>query len=256
MTKLKSLVLCVASSLLTVVLMLGISHVNVKYESQLVVKGNTNLAKGDIGEFTAQVSKPSWFLYDTVYQWKVLHARGVVQYRSVSDNNILIPAGVEDDKMWVVTSAVNHYNYILWSDVVPLDVVVTPVTVGAPSPNPGPIPPGPTPNPGPTPTPVTDPLFVVAIFDNANPLTLTSDQLSVHNGSEDMVTSLKSMNVTWRNYDKASPGMSDPSWQAVINKLGTPCVVIVDGKGKGYYEGKLVSKTDIINHVNDVRSGK
>lgn len=252
MGKLKVLVLCTISSILGMVLMFGISHVKIKTESQLVVKGTTNVIKGDIVELSAQVANPSWFMSKAVVQWKVLHSKGVVNYHSSSPNEIFFPAGITDDKFWVLTSAVIHNNYLLWSDVVPLDVVATPVTVGAPNPNPNPPDPGPTPNP----TPVTTPLWAIAIFDNTNPLTLNADQLYVHNNTEDMQTKLKPLNITWRNYDKANPSLSNPSWQALISEVGLPLIVIVDDNGKNYYKGKLISQTDTISRGEAVRSGK
>lgn len=254
MTKLKVLFLCLASSLLTIASMSAVSHINFKNSPQLTIKGPSNLAKGEMAQFRANIERSSWFLSKTIFQWKVLHSKGVINYLSSGNGDIFFPVGLNKDKFWVVCSAVNHYNYILWNNVEPLDTVVMPLNVGDPAPdppNPGPLPP-PDP-PGPTPIPVTTSLWAISVFDNNNPLTLTSDQLVVHNSSEDMQASLKPLSVIWRNYDKASPTLQDASWQTLLSKTGVPALIIVDEKGKSYYEGKLVSKNDVINRVNSIR---
>lgn len=258
MSKLKTVFLCVASSILTVTLMLGLNHVTWKSNTVLSVSGPATAVKGDILEYKANVTNKSWFLNKTVYQWKVLHKNGEVVYRAVSDNDILVPAGLLDEKIYIVCSAVNYYDYVVHGYVEPLDIIVTPTVIGSP------VPPGPGPGPGPIPpvpptppTPVvTGKLFAIAVFDNTTVTSLTPDQLAVHNSTA-IAADLAKLDTEWRNYDKQNPAIADPSWQAVLSKVTLPALFIVDEKGKDVYEShKLVSVTDIETQVKKLRGIK
>lgn len=254
MTKLKIVILCTICVVLGIVSGVSLSRVKVSPPTTLVVTGNTAVSKGGLIDLTANVENPSWFLTNTIYQWKVLHNNGELPFRSVTANNILLPAGLNNDKVFVILSAVNYHNYIAWGSVSPLDTKVIPVTVGdAPAPGPGPIPPVP-PTP-PAPTPITDPLWAIAVFDNTAALTWTPDQLKLHN-STTVVAATKALNVTWKNYDKANPALADPTWQAEIAKVGLPALFLMDVKGKTYYSGKAISETDAVIQINIVRGGK
>lgn len=251
MGKLKTLGLCVFSVILGITLTVGYFNLNtdMTVKSQLKVTGPTNVSKGDYPEFLAEVTKPSWFQSKAIYQWKVVNSKGVIQHRAVTNSDILVPAGMDEDRLWVLTSVVVHNNYLLWNEVVPLGVVVTPVTVGTPTPTPVP--------PPPTPIPVTfkGPLFAIGVFDNSNPLVLSEDQLYMHNNVADIQEALKALDTTWKNYDRTNPALAPSSWQSIINTIGAPTLILVDKDGKDYYKGKLISKIDTLNRIYSIRNG-
>lgn len=257
MSKLKTVLLCAASCVLTATLMIGLNSAHFqKNNGSLIVDGPATAVKGDILEYKASTTSTSWFLNKTIYQWKVLHHNGEVVYRAVSNNDILVPSGLVDDKFYIVCSAVNYYDYVVRGSVEPLGVAVLSTVVGEPSP----VPPGPTPIPPPNPTPptpiVTGKLFAIAVFDDAALMSITPDQLAVHNSTA-IATDLAKLDTEWRSYDKQNPALSDPSWQTVLSKVTLPALFIVDDKGKDIYSShKLVSIADVENQIKTLRGIK
>jgi hypothetical protein len=258
MTKLKVFLLCAATAALTFGLTLAVESTRKTTEPcSLVINGPAMVNKGGIVQFNAVVKNPSWFLTKTVYQWKVLHKDGELKYNSLGDNGIYLPAGVNSDKLFVITSAVNYHNYLLWGSVSPLDTKVSVVSVGDPVP-PGPGPgPGPNPPPPPDPTPVSVPLFAVLIHDSTTDINLTPGQLALKN-SQTIQAKLKQLNTSWKIYDKANPVLADPKWQAAITKAGLPGLFLVDKDGKQYNIGneKVVNEDSTVLEVQSLRGNK
>lgn len=253
--KLKAILLCAATALLTFGVTFGViefSH-KVSNPTSLVVTGPVSVGKGEIIEFNAEVKNPSWFLAKTIYQWKVLHKDGEIKYSKIGDNGIYLPSGVNADKVYVITSAVTYRNFLLWGIVDPLDTKVSVVNVGDPTP-PGPNPPPP---PGPTPSPTKDPLFAILIHDSTTDINLSPGQLALKN-SQTIQAKLKQLDASWKVYDKANPALADPKWQAAITKAGLPGLFIVNKDGKQFNEGneKVVNEDNTVLQVQSLRSGK
>lgn len=257
--QLKTFLLCVATALVTGSLLVGIGKVHWSSNSPaLVIDGPVTSQLGDILEYKASVKDSGWFLDKVVYQWKVLNNVGEVKVTQMSDDHIFFPAGLTAGKDYVVCSATLEENYIVWTNVVPLDMRIVPVQIGGVTP--GPTPPGPNPPvpPAPTPTPVTDKLWAVAIFDNTQAVSLTKDQLAVHNGTEEMQGLLKPFDVIWKNYDKVNPALADSKWQEKISSLKLPSVVFVnkDGKVYGDVQADQLNKTNVTAKAKSIREGK
>lgn len=255
MTKVKVLLLCVATAILTAGVIFATVEIKIdRNPPSLDVIGPATVHPGDIPEFKAQVKNPSWFLSKTIYQWKIVGSTGEIPFKSMSEGDIFFPAGLKNDKIHVITSAVVHHNYLLWSSVTPLDIQSHCLIVGD-----GPVPPGPGPNPppppGPTPQPVSEHLYVIAVFDNTQATSLDPDQLKLHN-STTIADGVSKLNANWKNMDKANPALADASWQAVLTKVGLPALIIANDKGHVYYSAKAISEADVTAQLNKVREGK
>lgn len=255
MSKIKVILLCLASAILGVGIgfaALGVNHKN--SPTELVLNIPPSVQKGELIDAYAKVLNPSWFLESTVIQWKVLHQAGEMKFKQVSNDNIYIPSGITSDKIFIVCSAVNYKNFLLWSSVQPLDTKIGVVNVGDP------VPPGPGPDPGPTPTPtpiVKDHLFAILIHDSNTDINLTPSQLALKN-SQTIQARMKSLDTEWKVYDKANPALSDPSWQSKISKSGLPAIFIVNKDGKEFNDGneKVVDENDIVKKIQDLRGTK
>lgn len=252
MSKIKVMLLCLASAVLGLGVgfaTLGVNHKNTPTE--LVLNVPPSVQKGELIDVYAKVLNPSWFLESTVIQWKVLHESGEMKFKQVGNDNIYIPSGINSDKIFVICSAVNYKNFLLWSSVQPLDTKVGIINVGDP------IPPGPGPPP-PTPTPVVkDHLFAILIHDSGQDINMTPSQLALKN-SQTIQARMKSLDAEWKVYDKANPALADPSWQSKIAKAGLPSLFIVNKDGKEFNDGneKVVDENDTIKRIQDLRGTK
>lgn len=248
MTKIKVLLLCLTTAVLAVFLTLATTKFHEQFKPTILnIVGPNSVNKGDIIDLKASVVNPSFFLSKTVYQWKILHGKGEVSYNSISPDHIYLSSGINTDKLWVVCSAVNYHNYLLWGDATPLNIITHPISIDDSNPKPPPPPPGPT--------PVTDPLFAIAVFDNTNATNLNADQLKLHN-STTILNALKSLNTTWKNYDKTNPALSDAKWQSSITAVGLPALFITNAAGHVYYQGSAKSESDTLSQVNILRGTK
>ncbi len=114
----------------------------------------------------------------------------------------------------------------------------TDLTINGP---PQPAPPDPNPDPTPDPKPdVKTPLHLTIIDDPAARTPATAKVIN----SQDMRNALKAKKILIRVYSKNDPEIKTKKFETVLQKYGTPMVILQDNTGKGLIIGKLPATSD------------